>query len=56
MIAALHQGEKRLVFVNEQMTRFTGLPAAQLLCDGWAQVIHPDDLEDAKSLIATDDA
>ena len=42
--------EKRLVFVNEQMTRFTGLPAAQLLGDGWAQVIHPDDLEAARAV------
>jgi PAS domain S-box-containing protein len=42
--------EKRLVFINEQMTRFTGLPTAQLLGDGWAQIIHPDDLEAARAV------
>jgi PAS domain S-box-containing protein len=42
--------EKRLTFVNEQMTRFTGLPAEQVLGHGWAQVIHPDDLEAARAV------
>ena len=42
--------EKRLTFVNEQMTQFTGLPAGQLLGHGWAQVIHPDDLEPARAV------
>ena len=40
--------EARLTFVNEQCIRFTGLPAEQLLGHGWAQVIHPDDLEYAR--------
>ena len=42
--------EKRLTFVNEQMTRFTGLPAEQLLGHGWQQVIHPDDLESVRAI------
>jgi len=41
---------RRLVFVNEQMVRFTGLSAEQLLGDGWTRVIHPDDLERASGV------
>jgi len=41
--------EKRLTFVNQEMTRFTGLPFEKLLGDGWMQVIHPDDLEPARA-------
>jgi PAS domain S-box-containing protein len=37
--------QKRTTFFNKQTTVFTGLPAEQLLGDGWGQVIHPDDLE-----------
>jgi len=40
---------KRLIFVNEETTRFTGLPAEQLLGQGWEQVIHPDDLESVRA-------
>jgi PAS domain S-box-containing protein len=42
--------EKRLTFVNEEMRRFTGLPAKQLLGNGWMQVIHPDDLERVRAV------
>jgi two-component system cell cycle sensor histidine kinase/response regulator CckA len=42
--------EKRLTFVNEQFIRFTGLPADQLLGHGWAQVVHPEDLESARAV------
>jgi PAS domain S-box-containing protein len=42
--------EKRLTFVNEQMTRFTSLPAGQLLNHRWEQVIHPDDLESVRTI------
>ena len=36
--------QKRITFFNKQVTEFTGLPVEQLIGDGWAQVIHPDDL------------
>ncbi len=42
--------DKRLTFVNEQMIRFTGLPAEQLLGHGWTQVIHADDLESVRAV------
>jgi PAS domain S-box-containing protein len=41
--------QKRLTFVNRQMTVFTGIPAEELMGDGWVQVIHPDDLEAARA-------
>jgi len=41
---------KRLTFVNKQMVLFTGIPAEQLLGDGWEQVLHPDDLSAARAV------
>jgi PAS domain S-box-containing protein len=40
---------KRLTFVNEQFVLFTGVPAEQLLGQGWTHVIHPDDLQAARA-------
>jgi PAS domain S-box-containing protein len=42
--------EGRLTFVNEQFVRFTGVPSEQLLGHGWAQAIHPEDLEPARAV------
>jgi PAS domain S-box-containing protein len=32
-------------FVNERWTAMTGVPAPDLLGEGWKRVVHPDDLE-----------
>ncbi len=40
--------QKRVTFFNKQITVFTGLPVEQLLGDGWAQLIHPDDVEGSR--------
>jgi PAS domain S-box-containing protein len=45
VIIWLGDTEKPLTFVNKQAALFTGLPAEELGANGWAQVIHPDDLE-----------
>ena len=50
VILWLGDAEKRLTFVNDEMVRFTGFPAEQLLGRGWEQVIHPDDLEEARGI------
>jgi PAS domain S-box-containing protein len=42
--------EKGLTFVNERFLKFTGIPAESLLGRGWEKVIHPDDLEAARSV------
>ena len=34
----------RLDYVTERLARYFGVPAAQLLRDGWKDVVHPDDL------------
>ena len=34
----------RLDYVNERTARYFGVPAAQVLEDGWRDVLHPDDL------------
>ena len=41
--------QKRVIFFNKQVTAFTGLPLEQMIGDGWVQVIHPDDLEAART-------
>jgi two-component system cell cycle sensor histidine kinase/response regulator CckA len=48
VIMWLSDPDKRLIFVNEQMVRFTGMPAGQLLGNGWQQALHPDDLESSR--------
>jgi len=40
--------QTRVSFFNSQAADFTGLSVEQLLGEGWAQVIHPDDLEVAR--------
>ena len=42
--------KKGLSFVNKQMTVFTGMSAEKLLGDGWLPAIHPDDLDQARSV------
>jgi two-component system cell cycle sensor histidine kinase/response regulator CckA len=42
--------EKRVTFVNKQAALFTGIPAEKLTARGWAQVIHPDDLETVRNV------
>ena len=34
----------RLDYVTERVARYFGIPAEQLLRDGWRDVVHPDDL------------
>jgi len=34
----------RLDYVTERVARYFGLPAEQLLRDGWRDVVHPDDM------------
>jgi PAS domain S-box-containing protein len=41
--------QKRVTFINKPAVEFTGLPAEQLMGEGWTQVIHPDDLEATRS-------
>ena len=42
--------EKRMVFINQQAARFTGVPTEELLDGGWTQVVHPDDLKYAREV------
>ena len=42
-------GQKRVTFFNKEASVFSGLPREQLLGQGWAQIIHPDDLETARA-------
>ena len=37
--------EGRLDWVNQRSVEYAGLPAAQLLGEGWLQLVHPEDLE-----------
>ena len=50
VIMWLGDTQKGLSFVNKQMTVFTGIPAEKLLGDGWLEAIHPDDLDQARSV------
>ena len=36
----------RLDYVTQRVSNFFGIPAEQLLRDGWKDVVHPDDLQD----------
>lgn len=36
----------RLDYVTDRVSRYFGIPAEQLLRDGWNDVVHPDDLPD----------
>lgn len=36
----------RLDYVTQRLAQYFGLPAEQLLRDGWRDVVHPDDLPD----------
>lgn len=36
----------RLDYVTDRVSRYFGIPAEQLLRDGWKDVVHPDDLPD----------
>jgi PAS domain S-box-containing protein len=45
----LGDGQKRVTFFNKEISAFSGLPREQLLGVGWAQIIHPDDLEAARA-------
>ena len=49
VIMWLGDKEKRVTFINRQAAMFTGIPAEKLSASGWAQVIHPDDLETVRS-------
>jgi PAS domain S-box-containing protein len=50
VIMWLGDTEKRLTFINKQAALFTGIPSENLSASGWAQVIHPDDLETVRSV------
>jgi PAS domain S-box-containing protein len=50
VILWLGDPDKRVTFVNDEMVRFTGFSAEQLLGGGWAQVVHPDDLEEVRAI------
>jgi PAS domain S-box-containing protein len=39
-------------FVNARFTEYAGMPAAELLGDGWLQILHPDDRARAATIWA----
>jgi PAS domain S-box-containing protein len=50
VIMWLGDTEKGVTFINRQAALFTGIPAEKLSARGWAQVIHPDDLETVRNV------
>ena len=50
VIMWLGDTEKGVTFINRQAALFTGIPAEKLSARGWAQVVHPDDLETVRSV------
>jgi two-component system, cell cycle sensor histidine kinase and response regulator CckA len=50
VIMWLGDTEKQVTFINRQAAVFTGIPTEKLSARGWAQVIHPDDLETVRSV------
>ncbi|GAC1646936.1 MAG: hypothetical protein NVS4B3_00200 [Gemmatimonadaceae bacterium] len=43
------QPDGKLDYITERVSRYFGLPAEQLLRDGWKDVVHPEDLPDVGS-------